>query len=72
MSNPNRPDDDLIPEADDAESLYSPEYLRECADPEARSERLAELKRRIAQRAYRVDPDRIAEEMLIRGDLGES
>ncbi len=72
MSNPNRPDDDLIPEADAAESLYSPEYLRDCADDQAREERVAELRRRIALDAYHVDPDRIAEEMLVRGDLGES
>jgi anti-sigma28 factor (negative regulator of flagellin synthesis) len=51
------------------EALYSPEYLRECADDEARQERIAELKRRIEADAYKVDADRIAEELLLRGDL---
>ena len=55
--------------AEDLESVYSPDYLRECADPEAREERLEELKRRIALDAYEVDADRIAEELLARGDL---
>jgi anti-sigma28 factor (negative regulator of flagellin synthesis) len=55
-----------IPEGehDDAESLYSPEYLMDCADDEARQERLEELKRRIELGAYRIDPDWIAEHML--------
>jgi anti-sigma28 factor (negative regulator of flagellin synthesis) len=56
----------LIEELGDA---YSPEYLRDCADDEARAERLEELKRRIALDAYRVDTDRIAEELLERGLL---
>jgi anti-sigma28 factor (negative regulator of flagellin synthesis) len=51
------------------EALYSPEYLRDCADAEARQERIAELKRRIEADAYKVDADRIAEELLLRGDL---
>lgn len=48
---------------------YSPEYLRACTEGNAREERLAELKRRIRARAYRVDAGRIAEELLLRGDL---
>jgi anti-sigma28 factor (negative regulator of flagellin synthesis) len=51
------------------EALYSPEYLRECSDEQARKERIAELKRRIQADAYKVDADRIAEELLLRGDL---
>lgn len=66
MSQPDRPSFD---DPDDLDLLYSPEYLRDCADDQARNERLEELKRRIAQDAYDVDPDRIAEEMLTRGDL---
>jgi anti-sigma28 factor (negative regulator of flagellin synthesis) len=50
-------------------ALYSPEYLRQCSGPGERLERIAELKRRIEARAYRVDCDRIAEELLLRGDL---
>ena len=50
-------------------SAYSAEYLRDCADEDARRERLAELKRRIELSAYEVDTDRIAEELLARGDL---
>ena len=51
------------------ESVYTPEYLRDCADDDARRERLEELKRRIALDAYVIDPDRVAEELLLRGDL---
>jgi anti-sigma28 factor (negative regulator of flagellin synthesis) len=51
------------------EALYSPEYLRDCADGDARQERIAELKRRIQADAYKVDADRIAAELLLRGDL---
>ncbi len=51
------------------ESVYSPEYLRECASGDARQKRLEELKRRIDLGAYRVDPDWIAEELLQRGTL---
>ena len=54
-----------------AESLYSPEYLMECADAEARQERLEELKRRIELGAYKVDADSIAAQMLGRADLGD-
>ncbi len=54
---------------DQLEELYSPEYLRACASGSARRERLEEIKRRIDACAYRVDPDRIAEELLLRGDL---
>ena len=60
---------DLLGEADDLRALYSPTYLRECAAGEARSERLAELRRRIALRAYRVDPDWVADGLLRRGAL---
>jgi anti-sigma28 factor (negative regulator of flagellin synthesis) len=51
------------------EAIYSPEYLRSCASPDAREERIQELKRRIQARAYQIDADRIAEELLLRGDL---
>ena len=64
--------DDVAPdlcEETALEALYSPEYLRDCADSEARQERIAELKRRIEADAYKVDADRIAEELLLRGDL---
>jgi anti-sigma28 factor (negative regulator of flagellin synthesis) len=64
------PDDhDPTPELDALEEAYPVEYLRDCADDEAREERLAELKRRIEHDAYRIDSDRIAEEMLERGLL---
>jgi len=53
------------------EALYSPEYLRSVSGEQARQERIAELKRRIQAGAYRTDPDRIAEELLLRGDLAE-
>ncbi|HXZ85065.1 MAG TPA: flagellar biosynthesis anti-sigma factor FlgM [Myxococcota bacterium] len=49
---------------------YSVEYLAEAASGDARQERLAELKRRIALGAYKPDPDAIAEGMLARVDLG--
>ena len=58
---------DGFTETDDLEELYSGDYLRDCAEGEARAERLAELRRRIEQRAYTVDADRIAEELLERG-----
>jgi anti-sigma28 factor (negative regulator of flagellin synthesis) len=58
------------PEAIDA--LYSPQYLRQCSGPNERLERIAELKRRIESHAYRIDCDRIAEELLGRGDLADS
>ena len=61
---------DFDPEdEEELDSLYGPEYLRDCADDQARAERLAELRRRIAHDAYHVDPDRIAEELLERGKL---
>ena len=56
-------------ESEDFGSAYSAEYLRDVADKEARRERIEELKRRIEHSAYEVDPDRIAEELLLRGDL---
>ena len=59
---------DLIPEGE-LEALYGPEYLTGCADPAARRERLEELRRRIQAGAYRIDADRIAEELLERGDV---
>ena len=49
---------------------YSVEYLAEVAGGDARQERLAELKRRIAVGAYKPDPDAIAEGMLSRVNLG--
>jgi anti-sigma28 factor (negative regulator of flagellin synthesis) len=52
-------------------ALYSPEYLRQCSGPAERLERIAELKRRIEARAYAIDADRIAEELLLRGDLSD-
>lgn len=69
MNDRRVPAEDLITERDELESLYSPEYLRDCADDEARRERLLELKRRIAADAYRVDAERVAEELLERVDL---
>lgn len=62
---------ELITEADELNAVYSAEYLRDCADGEARQERLAELRRRIEAQAYNVDAARIAEELLLRRDLGE-
>ncbi len=69
MSDPRDRDLDSVEDLGELESLYSPDYLVECADDQARAERLEELKRRIAQDAYKVDADRIAEEILSRGDL---
>ncbi|NRA04212.1 MAG: flagellar biosynthesis anti-sigma factor FlgM [Myxococcales bacterium] len=63
---------DHAPEFEDCEEVYSAEYLLECASGEARSERLAELRRRIALGAYRVDPARIAEYFLTRRTAGDS
>ncbi len=57
------------PDVEEYEDPYSIEYLRDCADDEAREERLAELKRRIELKAYKVDSNRIAEELLERGLL---
>ena len=50
--------------------VYSVEYLAEVSGGDARQERLAELKRRIALGAYKPDPDAIAEGMLSRVNLG--
>ena len=68
-----KPDADLeLPLADDElEAAYPPEYLRDCADDEARGERLAELRRRIELKLYDVDANRIAEGLLSAGDLGD-
>ena len=63
------PDEAFEGEGTSLEAMYSPEYLADCAGPEARAERLLELKRRIEARAYLVDPERIAEELILRGDL---
>lgn len=57
---------DFVSESDDLEALYSPEYLLECSSGNARVERLAELRRRIQQHAYRVDAETIAAELLRR------
>ena len=57
---------------EELEAAYSPEYLADCADGDARQERLEELKRRIALDAYKVDSDRIAEELLSKADLSKS
>ena len=51
--------------------VYSVEYLAEAASGDAREERLAELKRRIALGAYKPDPDAIAEGMLSRVNLAQ-
>jgi anti-sigma28 factor (negative regulator of flagellin synthesis) len=64
-------DYDLPPEDEELEALYSPDYLMDCADDEARQERLEELKRRIAHDMYEVDAERIAEGLLFAGDLVE-
>ena len=69
MSHDSR--DKRPPVSDETVEAYSIEYLRACADEEARRERLAELKRRIELDAYRPDADRIAEELLERGLLGD-
>ncbi|MFI5315648.1 MAG: flagellar biosynthesis anti-sigma factor FlgM [Myxococcota bacterium] len=60
------------PEAPDLDmsAVYSVEYLAEAAGGDARQERLAELKRRIALGAYKPDPDAIAEGMLSRVKIG--
>jgi anti-sigma28 factor (negative regulator of flagellin synthesis) len=57
-------------DAEEATEAYSVEYLAEVAAGDARQERLAELKRRIALGAYKPDPDAIAEGMLSRVNLG--
>ncbi len=56
------------PDDEDAlTALYSEAYLEDCADAGARAERLVELRRRIGQRAYRVDVEQIAASLLERG-----
>jgi hypothetical protein len=60
--------DDLLPDAN-LEALYAPDYLAACACPDTRKERLEELRRRIRAGAYRVDAERLAQEMLERGDV---
>ena len=50
----------------DVEEVYSVEYLAQAAGGDAREERLAELKRRIALGAYKPDPASIAEGMMAR------
>jgi anti-sigma28 factor (negative regulator of flagellin synthesis) len=57
---------DVAIEDDDLEAAYCAEYLRDCADGDAREERLAELRRRIAQHAYRVDTQTLADELIRR------
>lgn len=62
---------DWIPDEDDLGELYSPEYLADCASGEAREERLSELRRRVEQGAYRVNPDELAHALLLRARLDE-
>ena len=59
---------EILAESEDFEAIYTPEYLRACADDDAREERLAELRRRIENGAYRVDPRQIAEHFLAHED----
>ncbi len=67
-----KPQDELETESiEELEALYPPEYLKDCADGEAREERLQELRRRIQLEMYDVDSARIAEGLLARGDLSE-
>ena len=60
------------PAADESglDDLYSVEYLADVAGGDARAERLAELKRRIALGAYKPAADAIAADMLARVGLG--
>ena len=69
MSDPKFPEADSPDPIEELEDAYSVEYLQECADGEAREERLQELKRRIALGAYQIDADTVAQELLSRGDL---
>ncbi len=71
MARPKDSTRDWISDEDDLGELYSPEFLQTCAEGEARAERLAELRRRVAQGAYRVNADEIARALLSRGLLGE-
>jgi anti-sigma28 factor (negative regulator of flagellin synthesis) len=69
-----RPDDagrDWVPDEDDLAELYSPEYLEGAASGDARAERLAELRRRVAKGAYQVSADEIARALLRRTLLGD-
>ncbi len=61
------PDSDWPDDEDALRDLYSEAYLEDCAGEEARAERLAELARRIEQRAYRVDVEQIVTHLLERG-----
>jgi anti-sigma28 factor (negative regulator of flagellin synthesis) len=67
LANPSDKDKDWISDEDDLGELYSPEYLEDCAAGEARAERLAELRRRVAQGAYRINPEEVAGALLRRG-----
>ncbi len=71
MGGPDRESRDRIGEDEDLDELYGLKYLQECASGTAREERLAELRRRIEHGAYRVDSQALADEMLLRGDLGD-
>lgn len=62
---PQEPSEDDLEFAD----AYPTEYLAAVASGDARDERLAELRRRIALGAYKPDPDAIAEGMLSRVTL---
>ncbi len=69
MSKQNEHDSELPVEGEELENAYSPEYLREVADGEARNERLEELQRRIKSGAYKVDADWVVDHLLGSGDL---
>jgi anti-sigma28 factor (negative regulator of flagellin synthesis) len=60
---------ETTPDLVDMSDAYSVEYLAEVSGGDARQERLAELKRRIALGAYKPDPDAIAEGMLSRVNM---
>jgi anti-sigma28 factor (negative regulator of flagellin synthesis) len=62
---------ETTPDLVDMSDAYSVEYLAEVAGGDARQERLAELKRRIALGAYKPDPDAIAEGMLSRVNMAK-
>jgi anti-sigma28 factor (negative regulator of flagellin synthesis) len=66
MAHPRDADRDWISDEDDLGELYSADYLRECAAGDARAERLAELRRRIAAGAYKVDAAHLADSLLAR------